>query len=161
MVFSQFKMKKIWIYTGTVFALGTIAFICMTKANAKETNVDNNLQYPTNSWRFVKHTFRLNIPKNNNALSQLIIETPSTVAVSNDIDVLDVNEQKINTNISANGRQIIIEFPEKVISNTKLLVNFNKVQQPFTGPDSVYRFSVKVVGSEVEIPIGLAKFPTF
>lgn len=154
-------MKKILIYTGTVFALATTAFIFFSHASAKETNVENNLQYPTNSWRFVKHTFRLNIPQNNNALSQLIIETPSTVAVSNDIDVFDANGQKINTNISVNGKDIIIDFPEKVISSTKLLVNFNQVQQPVTGPASVYHFSAKVVGSEIEIPVGTAQFPTF
>ncbi len=154
-------MKKILIYTGTVFALTTTAFISFGHANAKESIIENKLQYPSNSWRLVKHTFRLNIPQNNNAVSQLIIETPPTVAVSNDIDVLDVKGQEINTNISVNGRQIIINFPEEVISNTKLLVNFNKVQQPVTGPASVYRFSAKVVGSEVEIPIGVAQFPTF
>ncbi|MBD2511107.1 hypothetical protein H6G91_28280 [Nostoc muscorum FACHB-395] len=154
-------MKKTLIYTGTVFALATTAFISFSHASAKETNVENNLQYPTNSWRFVKHTFRLNIPQNNNALSQLIIETPSTVAVSNDIDVFDANGQKINTNISVNGKDIIIDFPEKVISSTKLLVNFNQVQQPVTGPASVYHFSAKVVGSEIEIPVGTAQFPTF
>ncbi|MHC5763757.1 hypothetical protein [Nostoc sp.] len=154
-------MKKTLIYTGTVFALATTAFISFSHASAKETNVENNLQYPTNSWRFVKHTFRLNIPQNNNALSQLIIETPSTVAVSNDIDVFDANDQKINTNISVNGKDIIIDFPEKVISSTKLLVNFNQVQQPVTGPASVYHFSAKVVGSEIEIPVGTAQFPTF
>ncbi|BAZ19310.1 DUF2808 domain-containing protein [Nostoc sp. LEGE 06077] len=154
-------MKKTLIYIGTVFAISTIASIFLDSANAKETNIDNNLQYPTNSWRLVKHTFRLNIPQNNNALSQLIIETPSTVAVSNEIEVWDVNGQKININISVKGRQIIIEFPEKVIPNTKLLVNFNKVQQPVTGSNSVYRLWAKVVGSEVEIPIGVAQFPTF
>lgn len=154
-------MKKTLIHTGTVFALATTAFISFSHASAKETIIENNLQYPTNSWRLVKHTFRLKIPQNNNALSQLIIETPSTVAVSNDIDVFDVNDQKINTNISVNGKQIIIDFPEKVISNTKLLVNFNQVQQPVTGPASVYHFSAKVVGSEIEIPIGIAQFPTF
>jgi hypothetical protein len=154
-------MKKTLIYIGTVFAISTIALIFLDSANAKETIIDNNLQYPTNSRRLVKHTFRLNIPQNNNALSQLIIETPSTVAVSNEIEVWDVNGQRINTNISVNGRQIIIDFPEQVISNNKLLVNFNRVQQPTTGPASVYRFSVKVVGSEVEIPIGVAQFPTF
>ncbi|MDZ8137558.1 MAG: hypothetical protein RM049_20025 [Nostoc sp. DedQUE04] len=74
---------------------------------------------------------------------------------------MDVNGQKINTNISVNGRQIIIEFPEKVIFNNKLLVNFNKVQQLVTGPASVYHFSAKVVDSEVEIPLGVAQFPTF
>ncbi|MBE8966684.1 hypothetical protein IQ277_10635 [Nostocales cyanobacterium LEGE 12452] len=154
-------MKKTLIYTGTVFALATTAFISFSHASAKETNIENNLEYPTNSWRLVKHTFRLNIPQNNNALSQLIIETPSTVAVSNDIDVFDTNSQKINTNISVNGKNIIIDFPEKVIFNTKLLVNFNKVQQPVTGPASVYKFSAKVLGSEIEIPVGTAQFPTF
>ncbi|MEH2047625.1 hypothetical protein [Nostoc sp.] len=154
-------MKKTLIYTGTVFALATTAFISFSHASAKETNIENNLQYPTNSWRLVKHTFRLNILQKNNALSQLIIETPSTVAVSDDIDVFDPNGQKINTNISVNGKQIIIDFPEKVISNTKLLVSFNQVQQPVTGPASVYHFSVKVVGSEIEIPVGIAQFPTF
>ncbi|WP_414530941.1 DUF2808 domain-containing protein [Nodularia chucula] len=154
-------MNKILIYTIMMFAFTPTAFISFGHANAKETHINNNLPYPTNSWRLVKHTFRLNIPQNKNALSQLIIETPSTVAVSNDIDALDVNGQKIDTNISVNGRQIIIEFPKKVISNTKLLVNFNKVQQPVTGTASVYRFSAKVVGSEVEIPLGVAQFPTF
>ncbi|MEH1773440.1 DUF2808 domain-containing protein [Nostoc sp.] len=154
-------MKKTLIYTSTVVALATTAFISLSHVNAKETNIDNNLQYPANSWRLVKHTFRLNIPQNNNTLAQLIIETPSTVAVSNNIDVFDANGQKINTNISVNGKQIIIDFPEKVISNTKLLVNFNQVQQPVTGPPSVYHFSAKVVGSEIEIPVGVAQFPTF
>ncbi|WP_414574048.1 DUF2808 domain-containing protein [Nostoc sp. CCY 9925] len=154
-------MKKTLIYTTTVFALATTAFFSLSHASAKETNIDNNLQYPANSWRLVKHTFRLNIPQNNNPLSQLIIETPSTVAVSNNIDVFDANGQKINTNISVNGKQIIIDFPEKVISNTKLLVNFNQVQQPVTGPPSIYRFSAKVVGSDIDISVGVAQFPTF
>ncbi|MFN6560487.1 MAG: hypothetical protein RMY28_011835 [Nostoc sp. ChiSLP01] len=154
-------MNKILIYISTVFALTTIAFISFSHANAKETVIENKLEYPSNSWRLVKHTFRLNIPQNKNALSQLIIETPSTVAVSNDISVLDVNDRRINTIISVNGRQIIIDFPEKVISNTKLVVNFNKVQQPTAGPDSLYRFWAKVVGSELEIPVGIAQFPTF
>ncbi len=154
-------MKKTLIYTSTVVALATTAFISLSHVNAKETNIDNNLQYPANSWRLVKHTFRLNIPQNNNTLAQLIIETPSTVAVSNNIDVFDANGQKINTNISVNGKDIIIDFPEKVISSTKLLVNFNQVQQPVTGPASVYHFSAKVVGSEIEIPVGTAQFPTF
>lgn len=153
-------MKKILVYIGTVFALTTV-FFSFSQAEAKETNIENNLQYPKNSWRLVKHTFRLNVPQNNQPLSQLIIETPPTVAVSSDIEVLDVIGQKININISTKRKQIIIDFPEKVISNTKLLVNFNKVQQPVKGPDSVYRFWAKVVGNEVEIPIGIAQFPTF
>ena len=83
------------------------------------------------------------------------------MAVSNDIDVLDNSGQKININISVNGRRIIIDFPGKVISNTKLLIELNKVKQPTAGPDSVYSLSAKVVGSDSEIPVGVARFRTF
>ncbi len=119
------------------------------------------MQFPAIQWRIVKHTFQLHIPRNNKALSQLIIDTPPTVAVSNDIEVLDENGQNININLSVNGRKIIIDFPETVLANTKLNVNLNKVKQPITGSASVYNFSVKVVDSNVEIPVGVAKFPTF
>lgn len=122
---------------------------------------NNSLQNPPTRWRLVKHTFRLHIPRNSNALSQLFINTPSTVAVSNDIDVLDQNGQKLNINISVNGRKIIINFPQPVFSNTKLLIEFNKVKQPILGPASVYSFSAKLVGSSTEIPLGGARFPTF
>ncbi len=147
-------------------AIASIALIYSSYANAKTNdslapNVENKLQFTTTSWRLVKHSFRLNIPQNDKPLSQLIIETPSTVAVSNDIEVLYRNGQKVNINVSVNGKQIIIDFPEKVISNTKLLINLNKVKQPITGPASVYHLSVKVVGSDIEIPVGVAQFPTF
>ncbi|KYC34866.1 hypothetical protein WA1_50010 [Scytonema hofmannii PCC 7110] len=158
-------MKKILISTAA-FALVTAAsiFDCSATAatdNSRVPNVDNNVEFPSSSWRLVKHVFRVHVPRNNNALDQLIIDTPPTVAVSNDIDVLNEKGQTININISVNGRRIIIGFPEKVISNTKLLIELNKVKQPTQGPASVYRLSAKVVGSDEEIPVGVAQFPKF
>lgn len=129
--------------------------------NGRDANVNNDLQFPTERWRIVKHTFRLHIPKNINALSQLIIDTPPAISVSNDIKVLEQNGQKVDINVSSNGRRIIIYFPEKVISNTKLNISFNKVKQPTLGPASVYRFSAKLVGSDAEIPVAVAQFRTF
>lgn len=158
-------MKKILIYTAAL-TLATLAststgYASTKKDNSNVSNLENNVQSSTNSWRLVKHTFQLRIPRNTNALSQLIIDTPPTVAVSNDIDVLAQNGQKININVSAIGRRIIIDFPEKVISNTKLMIELNKVKQPVIGPDSVYNLSAKVVGSDIEIPVGVARFHTF
>lgn len=157
-------MKKILI--GAALSLAIVASTSADSTSArtdksKSANIENNLQFPTNRWRLVKHTFRLHIPRNINALSQLIIDAPSTVAVSNDIDVLAQNGQKISINISVNGRRIIIDFPQKVISNTKILVELNKVKQPIGGSDSVYRLSSKVVGIDKEIPVGIARFRTF
>ncbi|MGH7999258.1 MAG: DUF2808 domain-containing protein [Brasilonema sp.] len=158
-------MKKTLMYAAA-FALASAALISAGYATAKTDNsrvpnINDNLEFPPNGWRIVKHTFRVHIPENNNALSQLIIDTPFYVAVSNDIDVLDDQGQKININISVNGRRILIDFPEQVIANTKLLIEFNKVRQPTVGPASVYNFWAKAVGSNTEIPVGTAQFSTF
>ena len=158
-------MKKL-LFCAAVSSLAIIASISADYTNAKTdnnrvANVENDLQSPTNRWRLVKHTFRLHIPRNINGLSQLIIDTPPTVAVSNDIDVLAQNSQKININVSTIGRRIVIYFSKKDISNTTLLVELNKVKQPTLGPDSVYNLSAKVVGSDTEIPVGIARFRTF
>jgi hypothetical protein len=158
-------MNKTLIHTA-IFALATAAFISTGYATAKidnsrVPNVDNNVEFPSSGWRIVKHTVRVRIPLDKNPLDQILIDVPSTVAVSNDIDVLNENSQKININVSAHGRRIIIDFPEKIISNTKLLIQLNKVRQPVQGSASVYNISAKVVGSDEEIPVGVAQFPTF
>lgn len=166
-------MKKILIYAALLsLAIVTSIFASHTSAKAddskiinddsKITNLENGLQLPNiNRWRLVKHTFQLHVPRNITALSQLIIDVPSTVAIANDIDVLDRNGQKIDTNIFFDDGKIIIEFPKKVITNTNLLVELNKVKQPIYGPDSVYRISAKVVSNNMEIPVGIARFHTF
>ncbi|KAB8314330.1 DUF2808 domain-containing protein [Tolypothrix campylonemoides VB511288] len=158
-------MNKILVYTAA-FALATAALISASYAttkidNSRVPNVDNNVEFPSSRWRIVKHTVRVRIPLDKNPLDQILIDVPSTVAVSNDIDVLNEKSQKININVSAHGRRIIIDFPEKVISNTKLLIQLNKVKQPVQGSASVYNISAKVVGSDEEIPVGVAQFPTF
>jgi hypothetical protein len=160
-------MKKILSYGGvalvfaTINTFATLDSVIAKTDNSRLSNIDNYLQLSTGNWRLVKHSFQLHIPQNDKPLSELIIETPATVAVSNDIEVLDTMGQKVNINLSANGKQIVIDFPNKVISNTILLVNFNKVKEPITGSDSVYRLSAKVVGSDVVIPVGIATFKTF
>jgi hypothetical protein len=40
-------------------------------------------------------------------------------------------------------------------------VNLNRVRQPISAADSVYKLSGKVVGSNTEISIGIATFKTF
>ncbi|WP_337884469.1 DUF2808 domain-containing protein [Fischerella thermalis] len=155
---------KIILFYAAVCSVAIAALISVGYANAKTNNnkvanVDNNLQSTPTGWRLVKQTFQLHVPKNSNALSQLIIDTPSTVAVSNDIEVLNDRGEKININVSADGRRIIIEFSQPVTSNTKLFINLNKVKQPILGSASVYHLSVKVIGNNKEIPVGVAQFP--
>ncbi len=145
-------------FTVTVFAGNATAKI----DNHGVNRIENSFEFPPNR-RFVKHTFRLYVPKNGKPLSELIIDAPATVAVSSDIDVFNDNGQKLNINISVNDRRITLNFPETVTFATtkKLLISLNKVQQPRSGSDSIYNLSVRVVGSDVEIPIGQAQFQTF
>ncbi|MEH1872141.1 DUF2808 domain-containing protein [Nostoc sp.] len=159
-------MKRTLIYAA-VCSVATAALIYAGYANAKTdnnkvTNIEKNLQSIPAGWQLVKQTFQLHIPKNGNALSELIIDVPSTIAVSNDIDILDDKGQKIKINISVNSRRIIIDFSEPVTSSTtKLQINLNKVQQPILGSTSIYHLSAKVVGNDVEISIGEAQISSF
>ncbi|MEH1778419.1 MAG: hypothetical protein V7L26_04590 [Nostoc sp.] len=158
-------MKRTLIYTA-VCSVATAYLVCAGYASAKNdnnqvANIDNSGQFPPTS-QLVKQTFKLHIPKNGNALSELIIDVPSLLAVSNDIDISDDQGQNIRINISIKGRRIIIDFPKPVTSSTtKLQINLNKVKQPRIASTSTYHLSIKVVGSDVEIPLGEASFPTF
>jgi hypothetical protein len=158
-------MKKTLICVN-VLAISTLAFTSISYASTKAdsnniSKTENGVQSPASRWQLVKHAFKLNVPKNISGLSQLIIDTPSTVAVSNDIDVLAQNGRKVNIDISVNDKKIVIDFPEKNISNTKLIVELNKVRQLSHGSDSVYNLWAKVVGSDTEIPVGVVRFRAF
>ncbi len=159
-------MKRTLVYTA-VCSVATAALIFTGYANAKTdnnklANIENTLQFTPTGWQLIKQTFQLHIPKNGKALSQLIIDVPSTVAVSNDIDILNDQGQKIKINISVSSQKIIIDFPEPVTSSTShLQINLNKVLQPILSSTSTYYISAKVVGSDVEIPVGVAQFSSF
>lgn len=145
--------------------LASTALIFSGYASAKTDNsrghsVDENVQFSPAHWRLVKQTFVLHLPQKSQPIAQIIIAVPSTVAVSNDIEVLEQNGREININVSVNGKNIILAFPEHVAPGTKLVLNLNKVKQPILGSNSVYRFSAKFVGNDAEIPVGEARFPT-
>ncbi|HEY9668885.1 MAG TPA: DUF2808 domain-containing protein [Coleofasciculaceae cyanobacterium] len=157
-------MKKTLIHA-VAFTLASAVLIAPGYASSKTdesrlSNVDGNVQSSRTRWRLVRQTFILHFPKNSNPVTQIIIATPSTVAVSNDIEVLEHKGRKININVSVNGKNIILAFSEPVAPGIMIDINFNKVKQPILGPTSVYRFSAKVVGSDAEIPLGVAEFRT-
>lgn len=160
----RINMKKTLIYAAA-FTLASAALISpgYASSNTDEGRLpahDGNVQIPSTRWRLVRHTFVLHLPRNSNPIAQIIIAAPSTVAVSNDIDVLQHKGREINFSVSVNGKTIILAFPEPIAPGTKLDINFNKVKEPIRGPTSVYRFSAKVVGSDEEIPVGVAWFRT-
>lgn len=156
-------MKKTLIYI--VFFITNIAFIypnyAIANINNRETSYfDKDTQFTSKDWQLVKHSFRFHLPQKSKPLSQIIITIPSTVAVSNDIDVLEQTGRKIDINISVIEGKIVLVFPSPVAPNTKFNINLNKVKQPVRGPASKYQFSAKFVGNDAEIPIGVVQFST-
>lgn len=158
-------MKKPLMYAAAL-ALATAVLIPANYASARNNDgnvphIDGNSQFPPTRWRLVRHTFQLHVPQNSNAVTQLVIKVPDNVTISNnikDINVANENEQIINTNVSVNGRTILLDFPEPIGPNTKFHIHLKNVRRPTLGNSAVYRFSAKEVGIDAEIPIGVANF---
>ncbi|WP_083602248.1 DUF2808 domain-containing protein [Hydrococcus rivularis] len=159
------NMKKLLAY----IAISTLAAAFLIPANYASANEENdslphvegNYQFPPTRWAVVRHTLRVHVPKNSKDVSQLNIEVPSTVRWSNDINDVVVkkeNSQKINTNVSLNGKTILLAFAEPVAPNTKLEIDIKNVKQPFLGNGPVYYLSANLIGSDAKIPIGVARF---
>lgn len=156
------KLIDISVLTISAVAITYAGYASANTDKIKPKNIENNIQLFSTHWQLVKQVFQIHVPKYGKPLSQLIIDTPSTVAVSNDINVFDDKGQKVNINISVDERRIIIAFPETVTSSTsKLLISLNRVQQPINESETVYSLSAKVIGSDAEIPIGQAQFRKF
>lgn len=158
-------MKSSLIYA-VVLILSSTAIIAPSYGSARTDDgnvphIDGNAQFPPTRWGTFRHTFRLHVPQNSKAVTQLIIKVPDNVTVSNNvknIDVVDENEHTINTNISVNGKTILLIFPEPVAPNTKFDIDLNKIKRRNLGNGSVYSFSAKELGLNAEIPIGVAWF---
>ncbi|MCW5318332.1 DUF2808 domain-containing protein [Nostoc sp. KVJ3] len=158
-------MKRLLIYA-VILTLSSTAIIAPSYASTRTDDgrvihIDGNAQFPPTRWGIFRHTFRLHVPKNSKAITQILIKVPNNVTVSNDvsnIDVVDENQHKVNTNISVNGQIILLAFPEAVAPNTKFEIELKKIKRQNLGNGSVYSFSAKEVGIDAEIPIGVASF---
>lgn len=158
-------MKKQLIYT-IALTLATTVILAPNYASARTDNdriphIDGNVQFPPMRWHVVRHSFKLHIPENSKAVTQLLIQVPDNVTISNNIKnikIMDEKGQKINTNISVNGKTILLAFTEPIAPNTKFDIDLNKIKRRNIGNGSVYRFSAREVGIDAIIPIGVAWF---
>ncbi|HAA30845.1 MAG TPA: hypothetical protein DCE56_28060 [Cyanobacteria bacterium UBA8553] len=86
------------------FTLAFVAFNSATygtpiKETAKFPHIVGSVQFPQTKTKIVRHTFRLQIPQESSALSQLIINVPRGLTVTNNIRVSDQSGRKINSKI--------------------------------------------------------------
>lgn len=106
----------------------------------------------------VRHTFRIQIPQESSALSHLTIDVPKGLIVRNNISVSDQYGRKVDTNVSVNGKKVFVAFPSPVAPGTQLEIDMNNVRMSGVSNGWIYRIYAKLVGFDVDIPIGVAQF---
>ncbi|HEY9668888.1 MAG TPA: hypothetical protein V6C91_18910 [Coleofasciculaceae cyanobacterium] len=158
-------MKRILIYAAA-FTLIAAALIPANSATARtdqgnSPHVDSTVQFPQTKWRIVRHTIRLHVPQKSSALSQVILDVPVGLTASNDIILSDSSGQKINANVSINGRQVTLAFPQPIASETKLDIDLNNVKISGVSNAWLYRVSALFVGLDRELPLGVAQFKVY
>ncbi len=110
----------------------------------------------------VRHSFKLQIPSNGNALEQINIRVPEGLDVSKKIKIYDQFRQHIATDVSINrvkGSNVVtIKFSEPVAPGTILTVDMNNVRVLGVSNAWLYALSVRMVGYDADIPIGLVRY---
>lgn len=157
-------MKKL-IYTALftlVFAVSTpAAYAVHLPDNVRFTDIHGTVQFPQGKWGVIRQTFQLHISQNSSALSQLDIEIPRGLTVENEFSVSDQFGRVIQANTSVTEHKITINFTQAVVPGTILTIEMNRVNRIGISNGWLYRVSAKFVGSNTDIPIGIARFRAF
>lgn len=158
-------MRLTLIYAAT-FTLIAAALIPANSATARtdkgnSPHVDSAVQFPQTKWRIVRHTIRLHVPQKSSAVSQVILDVPVGLTVSNNIILSDSSGQKINANVSINGRKVTLAFPQPIAPETKLDIDLNNVKVSGVSNAWLYRVSALFVGLDRELPLGVAHFKVY
>lgn len=145
-------------FTLTFVAFNSATYGTSIKETAKFPHIVGSVQFPQTKAKIVRHTVRLQIPQESSALSQLIINVPRGLTVTNNIRVSDQSGRKINTNISVNGSTVLVAFPEPVAPGNRLEIDMNNVRISGVTNAWSYHIFANLVGIDVDIPIGVAQF---
>lgn len=146
-----------WLHAGSIPA----AYGNTMMDTGKFPYIVSTVQFPQGKmWNF-RHTFRLKIPQDSSALSQLYIEVPAGLTIRNNITVTDQSGREINTNVSVNGSKVILAFPEPVAPGIRLNIAMNNVRRLGASNAWLYRVSAKLVGIDADIALGVARFRVY
>ncbi|MCC5641780.1 hypothetical protein LC607_02155 [Nostoc sp. CHAB 5824] len=155
-------MLKKFIFTTAVSLTLTASFSAVhasqTPANKSFPHILSTVQFPQIKWGTVRHSFKLEIPQNSSAITQINIDVPPGLSVKNNFSISDQSGRKIQANTTVNGSKITIAFAQVVAPANILNIDMNRVIRRGTSNAWLYRVSAKFVGSDAEIPVGVAQF---
>lgn len=127
------------------------------KDNSRFTHVVSSGQFPEGKMRIVKHTFLLQISQEDSAISQLSIDIPIGLALTNNISASDQMGQKIDASILLKDNKIIMVFSQPVAPGTRLNIAMNDVKIVGISNVWLYRIYAKYVGIDAEFSLGVAQ----
>ncbi|MDF5726828.1 MAG: DUF2808 domain-containing protein [Rhizonema sp. PD38] len=110
----------------------------------------------------VRHSFKIQIPSNGNALEQINIRVPEGLEVSKKIKIYDQFRQHIATDVSINrvkaSTVVTLKFSEPVAPGNILNIDMNNVRVLGVSNAWLYALSVRLVGYDADISIGLVRY---
>lgn len=117
-------------------------------------------EFPKNirHWSTLRHTFKIAISQQSNAVSQIIIEAPDNIVPKNSIDISNQSKEKINAEVTIDDKKAILTFSEPIPPGTELTIDMNKVRKsPATKGEMLYKVYANYVNSNQVVPVGIAR----
>jgi hypothetical protein len=128
--------------------------------DAKAPHLVHRNAHPNNARVPVTHHFEVHVQGSD--LSQLSVDVPENIKLSDRIVVTDRSGKKVDTNVSTNDRKVTIAFTQPVPNGTNLSVSMKDVKtRSLQGRTWVYPVYGRNVGINADVPIGIARIQTY
>ncbi len=156
-------MKRILFYTTATLTLAISISTSIAQPVTAASNfarITNFSEFPKGirHWSTLRHTLKITISQQSNAVSKIVIEVPDNIALEDNIDVSNQSGEKINAEIATNDKKATLTFSEPVAPGTKLTIEMNKVRKlRATTGEMLYKVFANFVDSNQAIPIGIAR----
>jgi Protein of unknown function (DUF2808) len=145
----------------SVLALALLSIMPSAYAGVTDlSHFDRAVAIPTNS-RLSSATYQLEFEVAGQPLEEILIDLPQGIQVKKGIEVRDVTNQIIATQISMQGRQTKLEFSQPVPVGTVIKVNLKGVHTvtPF-GKAWMFAVSTRSTGMKTSQPLGVVGVTT-
>lgn len=156
-------MKRILFYTTATLTLAVSIGTSITQPVTAASNfarITNFSEFPKNirHWSTLRHTFKIAISEQSNAVSQIVIEAPDNIVPNDSIDISNQSKEKIKSTVNIDDKKATLTFSEPVAPGTKLTVEMNQVRKlRATRGEMLYKVYANYVNSNQTVPVGIAR----
>lgn len=128
--------------------------------DAKFSHLLDSVAYPANG-RAQNATHQIKVHVQGKALSELLIDLPEEVNITDGIEVKNQLGKTIPTTVSIKDRRATVVFYKPIAPETILSIALRGVETPGYDNNWLYGIYVKKVGLNAEIPLSIAQITTY